>query len=344
MKTTSFDIHGLLTLELVSERGDAHRFLGDELTYFRVPSTECPDVRVVVGPLPPLRGSVILLDNRKYAMSGESISFTRQYKVFRLRLGFNSLQGPETILHYDGHPLAYRLLFLKFIIPVLRLRLLQQGFTLVKASAIEREDGACLLPAWSGGGKTTLVVHALEQDYTMLSDTFSLVSEHGEVYPFPRPLHVFWRNLVTCPSLSAYIGRGEWFVFLLKYLIYVLSLRTLNLSHRLDLEGVAVGRSPKRLRSVLFLTSVGEPGWRGERNLPLARAAGKIMACDRHETRFFDEAYWAYSQSQSRIWDYWLVHSQIVTRVLEDVMCNEVFLPGRLQPGDFERILDWHMS
>lgn len=344
MNTTSFSIHDLLTLRLASGRGDAHRFFRDELARFLTASTQRPDVRVVVGPLPQHRSSVILLDNRKYTVSGGSISFSARYKVFRLLLMLTNLQGPETTLHFDGHPLAYRLLFLKFIVPVLRLRLLQQGLTLVKASAIEGEGGACLLPAWSGGGKTSLVLHALERGYALLSDTFSLVSEHGEVYPLPRPLHVFWRNVAACPSLWAHASQGERLALGLKYLLYVLSLRSLNLSHRLALERVAVGRSPRQLRSVLFLTQADGPGWRGERGLPLARAADKMLVNDRYETRLFDAAYWAYAESQSRVWDYWRTHSQVLAGALRDAVCNEVCLPGRPHPEDFERVLDWQMA
>jgi hypothetical protein len=340
MKTTCFDIHGLLALQLVSGRSGVHRFFNDELACFRAPSTGRTDVRVVVGPVPPLRGPALLFDNRKYAVSGESISFSEWYKGFRLRLRLTNLQSPETTLRFSGHPLTYRLLFLKFIVPVLRLRFLQRGLTLVKASAIESEDGAWLLPAWSGGGKTSLVIHALARDYTVLSDTFSLVSEHGEVYPLPRPLHVFWRNVTTCPSLWAGISRAQRFALRLKHVIYVLSLRTLNLSHRLALGGGTVGRSPRRLRSVLFLTQMDEPVWQEGRDLLTAQAVGKMMANDRHETRLFDAAYLAYTQSQLRVWDYWSVHSQVLAAALQDVVCREVFLPSRPRPDDFGRVLD----
>jgi len=344
MKTTPFNIHDLLTLHLTSGRGDVHRFFEDELADFRAPSRESPDMRVVVGPLPQPQSPTLLLDNRKYAVSGRSISFSERYKIFRLRLRLTNLQGPETTLHFDGHPLAYRLLFFKFIVPVLRLRFLQQGLTLVKASAIEDEDGAWLLPAWSGGGKTSLVLRALERGYALLSDTFSLISEHGEVYPLPRPLHVFWRNVAACPSVWTYASQGERFALRLKHLLYVLSLHSLNLSHRLALERVAVGRSPRRLRSVLFLTQIDGPVWRGERDLPPARTVGKMMANDRYETRLFDAAYWAYVESQSRVWDYWRTHSQVLAGALKDVVCNAVFLPGRPQLEDFERILDWQVN
>lgn len=347
MKTTFFNIHGLLTLQLTSQRDDVHRFFNDELAYFRVPSKACkvcPEVQVVVGPLPPLQGIVLLLDNREYTVSGDSISFDEWYKIFRLRLRLTALQGPETMLYFDSHPLAYRLLFLKFIIPVLRLRLLQQGLTLVKASAVESEDGIWLLPAWSGGGKTSLVLHAVERGCRFWSDTFSLVSRRGQVYPFPRPLHLFWRNVATCPSLWAHISHRERFAFRLKHLVHILSLRTLNLSHRLSLGEEAIGRSPQRLCSLLFLTQTDEPDWRGERDLPAVRAVAKMMANDRHETWLFDAAYRAYTQSQSSGWDYWQPHSEVLAEALKGVTCNEVFLPLRPQFHDFEHILDWQMT
>jgi hypothetical protein len=344
MRTTSFNIHGLLALQIASRRDSAHRFFNDELACFRVPSTNCPEVQVVVGSLPHLRSAALFLNNRKYTVSDDSISFDEWYKVFRLRLRLTGLQGPETTLHFDGHPLAYRLLFLKFIIPVLRLRLLQQNLTLVKASAVESEDGIWLLPAWSGGGKTSMVLHAVERGCSFWSDTFSLVSQEGKVYPLPRPLHLFWRNVATCPLLWARVSRKEQHALKLKHLLYVLSLRTLNLSHRWIMEDAAVGRSPQRLCSVLFLTETNEPFWRGERDLPPEQAAARMMANDRHEARLFDASYWAYIQSQSSGWGYWQTHLEVLTRALKGVDCNQVFLPYRPQPCDFERILDWQMA
>jgi hypothetical protein len=130
----------------------------------------------------------------------------------------------------------------------------------------------------------------------------------------------------------------------LKYLLYMLSLRTLNLSHRVDLGRVTVGQSPQPLRSVLFLTQANGPGWQGERDLPLGQAVAKTLANDRYETRLFDAAYWAYAESQSRVWDYWRTHSKVLTGALRDVVCSEVLLPERPQPEDFERVLDWQMA
>lgn len=343
MKTTTFNFHDKLTLQLISKHNGAHRFFSDELAYFQTPSTTPADIQVVVKTPPPLSGSVLFCDNHKYAVSKDTIAFDEWYKIFRLRLQLANLQGPETILHFDSHPLTYRLLFLKYVIPILRLRFLQQGLTLVKASAVETEDGILLFPAWSGGGKTSLILYALERGYNFWSDTFSLVSHRGEVYPLPRPLHLFWRNVVAAPLLWAKIDQKDRSAFRLKYLIYLLSLRTLSLSHRLVLGNSSPKQASQRLQSVLLLTQTSESKWRGERNLSVKQTVAKIMANDRHETRLFDTAYWIYSQNRLSGQDYWSTHCEVLTEALKGVVCNQVLLPHRPHPKDFEHILAWQM-
>jgi hypothetical protein len=342
MRATVFNIHDLLTLQLASERKGAHAFFGDELAHFRATSANRPDIRMTVGPLSWPEGKALLFDNRKYAVWEDGIAFSVQYKAFRMRLQWSGLQQAETMLHFDGHPLAYRLLFLKFLIPVIRLRLLRRGFTLVKASAIGRQGKAWLIPAWSGGGKTSLVLHALEQGFLLWSDTFSLVSQQGEVYPFPRPLHVFWRNVVTNPSLWERLSNKDKFVFRLKQLIHVLSLRTYNLSQRLSVGDEMIGQSPARLHAVLFLSQTNQSSYEVS-NLSADHTASKMVANDRHEARLFDAAYLAYAHSQPGGRDYWQSHSEIVTAFLDSVTCKEISLPLQSQPGDFECVLNEHM-
>lgn len=343
MKAKVFNIHDLLTLQIASTRKGAHAFFGDELAHFRVSSVKRPDIRLAVGSFSRLEGKVRSFDNRKYAVWKDGVDFTEHYKIFRMRLQLSGLQQSETQVCFDGHPLTYRLLFLKFLIPTIRLRLLLKGFTLVKASAISREGQAWLVPAWSGGGKTSLVLYALERGFRLCSDTFSLVSQQGKVYPFPRPLHVFWRNVVANPVLWERLNGKDRFAFRLKQLAYTLSLRTLNLSQRLPMSAEMIEQSPVQLRAVLFLSETNQSSCEVN-NLPAGQVASKIIINDRHETCLFDAAYLAYAHDHLCGWDYWQRHSEIVTDLLDGVACREVILPLQSKPGDFEYILNEHVT
>ncbi|MBU1748886.1 MAG: hypothetical protein KKA73_14445 [Chloroflexi bacterium] len=339
MKTTGFDLHGRLKLAVSSDRASAHRFFAEELAVFAADVKDA-DVRVVVGPVPG-QPPDWWVDNGKYAIADDSISFIEWYKILRLRLRLTGLRGPVTTLHLDGHALTYRLLLLKFLIPALRLRLLPHGLTLVKASAIATDEGVWLIPAWSGGGKTSLVLYALERGYGFWSDTFSLVGQDGQVYPLPRPLHLFWRNVAACPALWAGLGRRDRLAFQWKHLLHRLSGRTLNLSHRLTLGADVIGHEPRPLRGVLFVTTGRVPAWQRGPDQSPDRMIARMLANDQHETRIFDAAYWAYDQGPPASWPYWSDHVGVLARALAGVPCRQAQVPARSRPQDFDEMLDW---
>ena len=59
---------------------------------------------------------------------------------------------------------------------------------LLHAAAVERDGTALLLPAYPGGGKSTLAASLASRGWRLLSDEFGVVtSERGTVLPFARP-------------------------------------------------------------------------------------------------------------------------------------------------------------
>jgi HprK-related kinase A len=59
---------------------------------------------------------------------------------------------------------------------------------LLHAAAVERDGSALLLPAYPGGGKSTLAASLATRDWRLLSDEFGIVTdERGTVRPFVRP-------------------------------------------------------------------------------------------------------------------------------------------------------------
>ena len=59
---------------------------------------------------------------------------------------------------------------------------------LLHAAAVERDGKALLLPAYPGGGKSTLAASLASRGWRLLSDEFAVVAdERGTVLPFARP-------------------------------------------------------------------------------------------------------------------------------------------------------------
>jgi hypothetical protein len=62
------------------------------------------------------------------------------------------------------------------------------GRTFIHAGVVALGDRALVLPARSGGGKTTLVAALLAAGAAYGSDEFAVVDQHGFVHPYPRQL------------------------------------------------------------------------------------------------------------------------------------------------------------
>jgi hypothetical protein len=67
------------------------------------------------------------------------------------------------------------------------------GILSLHAGSVAVATRACLLPADSGSGKSSLVTAAMLDGADYLSDEFALLSHDGRVLPFPRPLQ--WGKL-----------------------------------------------------------------------------------------------------------------------------------------------------
>lgn len=62
-------------------------------------------------------------------------------------------------------------------------------FVNIHAGVVADEQGAIVMSAASGGGKSTLTAALMQQDYRLFSDEFALIGlDNAEVHAYPRPI------------------------------------------------------------------------------------------------------------------------------------------------------------
>lgn len=178
--TGCYDVHGL-TVETAVDLQLPEAF--------RAPIT-MPAV-VTVGPDPdlpfpveaPKRSGVF-----RYGTDDATLYIEYKTPVGAPRLAISSLgyhpsvrYTPAFERHGDIVPLARA---------VYRLKLLQTGWPLVHAGAVERDGSAALITAPPDHGKTSTVLSLLGDGRRFLADDHVLLSADGEVRSYPRPVNL----------------------------------------------------------------------------------------------------------------------------------------------------------
>ncbi|TXC63386.1 hypothetical protein [Sphingosinicella ginsenosidimutans] len=92
----------------------------------------------------------------------------------------------------------------------LQLHQLQRGQTLVHASSCANRDGALLLMAWGGIGKTSSLIQLLnEGSWQFLSDDLGIIDREGQLFRSPLKMQIYPYSLAGEDELSRGLMRGR---------------------------------------------------------------------------------------------------------------------------------------
>lgn len=90
--------------------------------------------------------------------------------------------------------------------PLMLLHILPKGYSFLHASAVTKNNKSLIFTAFSGTGKTNLLVSLLKDGYFFLADELPLISKEGVVYPYPKPLSICSHNIKVNPWLTEVIS------------------------------------------------------------------------------------------------------------------------------------------
>ena len=79
----------------------------------------------------------------------------------------------------------------EWLIILLQILLVNQGYTLIHGAGIEKNGKALILPSWGGVGKTATVCHFIrKENWRLLGDDLTIVG-HNSVLPFLKPFVIY---------------------------------------------------------------------------------------------------------------------------------------------------------
>jgi dolichol-phosphate mannosyltransferase len=179
----SYDIHGLITVRSDVRLPELQQFMVDSVI-------ELPTINVRVG-----RN---VRDWEQHAQSDPTaVSFAYDEGLgpvgFSIRMSMSNavdvLASP--ILRWSPH-----VLYTNVVEPIVRWKLVKQGFALVHGACLAYHDKAFLVTARTDTGKTTTLLRILSRQRrdtdagAFLSDDLTLVAADGRVLNYPKPLTI----------------------------------------------------------------------------------------------------------------------------------------------------------
>jgi len=109
---------------------------------------------------------------------------------FRVSIDHTSSIASGSDVIYRSSDYRYILEYLEYNIYTLLIDRLS-NYYLIHAGVVAHNDKAIVLPASSGGGKTTLIAGLIKNGFRYLTDEIGVIDPHTlEVYPFLKPLNM----------------------------------------------------------------------------------------------------------------------------------------------------------
>lgn len=194
---TSFNIHDLFKFTVNGSLNQTvEKRLNEEFGYFRTRKIESPELTLkFVKKLP--KEKIPIFPN--YGLNGKTFYYYIHGSPITLSYDFSS---PLEIMVEDG--VWIEDLMTDVIEALIFLKLLEKGYTFLHSSAISRKNEAILFCAFPHVGKTNIILSFLldnPRDYTFLSDEYTIISNKGRAYPYPRTIKIFDYNLDEFPEL-----------------------------------------------------------------------------------------------------------------------------------------------
>ncbi len=191
-KYTLFDF---LEISIMTDRKDYLKFFDNEyslMTRHETPETSGPSIRVN-----------ICNDTRELSDPENLNGIIKVKKLFTFRYSIADINSNCPTIHFKEHWIdrvytkaAAVFLQTQLIEPLAYYLLLKKNILFMHAAGVSNKEGAILLPAKGGTGKTSLSLKLVKKGMKLLGDDLLLIDvNNGLVFPYPRPFHLFSYNI-----------------------------------------------------------------------------------------------------------------------------------------------------
>ena len=331
-----YNLHGIFKFRISAKNAKKLDYLNREFSSYKTTENVELDLDLFIGTPDITRhgAPIVTLENRKYSVTDDTITVNTIHKLSRFTVTINGISNPKTTIYlHNDDILSQRLFVLRFFFPIMRLKLVQKGYALVKASSISLKQDAFVFAGSSGSGKTSIVLHSLEHGFKFMSDTFSIVSKQGVVYPICNLIHIFERNLHSCPFIVHNLSIKDKLELSGKRLISLISMKKVNISQMCnpqDLFHNSLCKKPLKLRTFVLLAIGDYTEILLEKIVDTIGFVDRLVFLDMLEAHWFNQLGYAFSHvnPQNAFQQCWIMQRKILMEALQNCDCLEIKFDG----------------
>lgn len=322
-----------VVVRLTTRRRDALSHFDGEYRRFAVETATRVQLDIFVGnhrlwTLPPPTSNGV----------ADYLTYQGRHKTIRWRLALWGLEEETTKLAFEGKgDMAVSFLQTFYLEPLLRIKLLKAGYSLVHAATMIKGTKSVLYPAGSSVGKTTLMLNQAIRGKAVQGDNYVIVSPVGETFAFPRRLRIYSDLLRTNPAAYRCLPLKEKFRIRLAGLIKALSFGYANLPRRLNIEQFATDcvRPSAQLDSVFSLAPHKGSEIIGPTPLALDELLDRVQAQSFLEGGRLQEVLAPYlaSHPDSPLHCTYRMEHDILIRAMAGLPAYEILVPRVDDPG-----------
>lgn len=193
----SFDIHGEFSFGVCGKQNKAiENYLDKELGYFKS-GVISPDLEIELVDRIPEGQSLLPFYGRN-----DDLFYISDPYGHKVSLPYRMLEG-KVVAEKE---IDANFLLQLIIEPLMFFHLLRKGYAFLHASAVSKGDATLIFAASQDTGKTSFALSMLFRGYSFLGNEWSLISEKGLTYPYPRPILLGPHNFQAFPELPRRIA------------------------------------------------------------------------------------------------------------------------------------------
>jgi len=212
-----------------------------------------------------------------------------RHKILRWRVGFAGLEAETTRVAFEGSgQMVISFLQTFYVEPLLRLKFVARGHSLVHAACLVKDGRSVLFPAGSAVGKSTLTLQHAAAGCPVQGDNYVIASPDGRTLAFPRRMRIYSDLHATAPGVFRRLPGAEQRRLRVAGVIKRLSAGYSNQPRRLTVQQMLAGSPPcpeARLSSVYMLKPYKGDGLAGPSPSSRKEAIERIQAIAEMEAR-----------------------------------------------------------
>jgi hypothetical protein len=344
MLTQYFSIHGLLAIKL--ERLRAHplddyllRALGQ---YEQTESaTRPPDLHIRINPASPVElcaSNTTIVDNHWYA-NEHQIAAQETHKGGKWSAEIEHLDTPGRTCLVTVHTnhLGRMVYPSDLIYPVIRLLLNLRGVADAHGSSVSKDGKGYLFAGRSGVGKTITAVNFMRRGYCLLGDDESWLYG-GQVLSHLTPINIRY-TYNSAEALGIKLSPRQYLAVQSKKWLARLSGGRVTLFTRFSPEEFK-SKVAKTARLQKAYVSMPADHFAIEHDVEPALFIRQLVVNNQFEMRGFEGYRLAYAHvhPETRLADYWELHTRNLARSLSGVACHRILMPSHYTQTISERI------